>query len=303
MKAAPSILIAAVTVAGAGATTFGQSAAPPSPDTARQWNQFRGPTGDGRTPATDVPIVFGEGQLVRWKTPIHDEGWSSPVVWGDTHVAWSESRGSPEIPSPIVVDDLLYMVSDTGGVVTALDATTGERVWRARLPSGGDHWASPVAAEGRIYLTSRDGTVSVISASREFELLAENEFDESLTASPAVVDGAIILRSEGHLYRISGEEAEGHAHFDEQIVVLGSRAHARSVTESQVPIDAIPVAVAGHHAHRGRARAALAGHHAGAARRSARFAVQPGDALGVEWRVLLRAVELPLVTAATGPRG
>ncbi len=447
MRTTPCLLIAAALVAGLPAAATGQAAATDSADPARHWNQFRGPSGDGHSPATGVPVTFGATSL-RWKTAIHDEGWSSPVIWGDqvwvttaredgtqvfavavdlatgeivhdikvfdvaepqvawdghnthatptpliedgriyvhfgaygtaaldtrtggklwerrdlktdhrvrpasspvesgnalflaydgvdrqfaaaldkrngktiwlrnreiatdfaeklrafgvediegalaakpndnrkayatstviehegrrqlvspaaevtfaydpetgeelwrvvhegwgwnvasrpvyadglvyltqgvsrllvavdpggagdvtgTRVVWSESRGAPEIPSPIVADGVLYMVSDSGGVVTALDAATGEQVFKARLPAGGDHWASPVAAEGRIYFTGTGGTVTVIAASREFEVLAENEFDERLIASPAIVDGSIVFRSDRHLYRIS----------------------------------------------------------------------------------------------------
>ncbi len=115
----------------------------------------------------------------------------------DTHVAWSVRRRTPEIPSPLIVDDLMFMITE-GGVVSCLEAKNGNEVWKGRLD--GDYWASPLYADGRIYFFSRDGNVSVISAAREFEILAENEFDEGFIASPAVAGNTIIVRSLTHLY-------------------------------------------------------------------------------------------------------
>ena len=74
----------------------------------------------------------------------------------DTHVAWSTTRGTPEIPSPVVVDDLLFMVTDKGGIARCLDARTGEEIWKKRL--GGDHWASPLYAGGKLYFSSKQGS-------------------------------------------------------------------------------------------------------------------------------------------------
>ena len=115
----------------------------------------------------------------------------------DTHVIWSVRRGTPEIPSPLIVDDLMFMVTE-GGVVSCLEAKSGSEVWKGRL--NGDYWASPLYADGKIYFFSREGNASVISAGREFELLAENEFDEGFIASPAIVGNTIIVRSLTHLY-------------------------------------------------------------------------------------------------------
>lgn len=121
----------------------------------------------------------------------------------DTHVAWSVRGRTPEIPSPLIVDDLLFMVSDKAGVVSCLEAKGGEEVWRERLAGVGNHWASPLYADAKIYLTSLKGVVSVISAARNFQVLAENKFDASFIASPAVAEDALILRSLTHLYCIA----------------------------------------------------------------------------------------------------
>ena len=115
----------------------------------------------------------------------------------DTHVAWSVRRRIPEIPSPLIVDDLMFMVTE-GGVASCLEAKSGNEVWRGRL--NGDYWASPLYADGKIYFFSQEGNVSVISAGREFEILAENEFDEGFIASPAIAGNTLIARSLTHLY-------------------------------------------------------------------------------------------------------
>lgn len=117
----------------------------------------------------------------------------------DTHVVSRIRRGAPEIPSPLIVDDLIFMVNE-GGVATCLETDSGKQVWKGRI--GGKYWASPIYADGKIYFFSMEGRVSVISAGREFEVLARNEFDEGFIASGAVAGNALILRSERHLYRI-----------------------------------------------------------------------------------------------------
>jgi outer membrane protein assembly factor BamB len=119
-----------------------------------------------------------------------------------SHVVWGTGDRMPNMSSPVVVGDLLFIMNDKGGSMTCLDATTGERIWRNRIPGGGTHWASPLYADGKIYITSKNGSVVVISAARELEVLAENELEAEFIASPAVVGDALLLRSETHLYCI-----------------------------------------------------------------------------------------------------
>lgn len=121
----------------------------------------------------------------------------------DTHIAWQVKGRSPEWTIPVIVGDLLFMINDKSGSVSCLEATSGEQIWRERLPAGGAYWASPLYADGKIYFSSKKGLVSVIAAKRELELLAENQFDGSFIASPAVAGDAIILRSLTHLYCIA----------------------------------------------------------------------------------------------------
>lgn len=120
----------------------------------------------------------------------------------EMHVVWSTKRNTPSIPSPLIVDDLLFMVSDQG-FVSCLEARTGRELWKERLRAGGYHWASPLYADRKIYFCGKKGIVSVIAAERKFRLLAENRFEASFIASPAIAADSIILRSLTHLYCIA----------------------------------------------------------------------------------------------------
>ena len=119
-----------------------------------------------------------------------------------THIAWTARRGAPLTPSPLLVGDELYVVSDLG-IASCLDARTGALRWRRRL--GGNYSASPVFADGRIYFQSEEGVTSVISPGTTFQSLAANHLDGITLASPAVSDGSIFIRTHTHLYRIGGE--------------------------------------------------------------------------------------------------
>lgn len=118
----------------------------------------------------------------------------------DEACAWSVDKAAPNKPSLILVDDLIYMVTDKSGVFTCLDAKTGEQVYQQRL--GGNFSASPVYANGLLYLSDEDGKTSVIRPGRTFEVVSTNELQEGCLASPAVSGKSLILRTRRHLYRI-----------------------------------------------------------------------------------------------------
>jgi outer membrane protein assembly factor BamB len=117
-----------------------------------------------------------------------------------SQVVWRQAAGVPNKPSILLVGDLLYMVSDQGGVVTCLDAGSGKSVWIRRL--GGNFSASPVYAAGRIYLCDQDGQTTVIAPGRKYQELANNTLDQGCMASPAVAGDSIYLRTKACLYRI-----------------------------------------------------------------------------------------------------
>ena len=117
-------------------------------------------------------------------------------------IAWKSSKGSPYTPTPIIYGDLLYTCADNG-VLTAYDAKTGSMIYQQRLPSSFS--ASPVAADGKLYLSSEDGDVFVVRAGPKYELLATNVMGQPLMATPAISDGLLILRTKDFVYAV-GEQ-------------------------------------------------------------------------------------------------
>ena len=116
-----------------------------------------------------------------------------------THVAWRLRRGAPLTPSPLVVGDELYVVTDFG-IATCVDARTGEIHWQERL--GGNHSASPLYAGGRVYFQNEEGVTTVLAPGPEYRELARNRLDGIVLASMAVSDGTLFIRTDTHLYRI-----------------------------------------------------------------------------------------------------
>jgi len=108
-------------------------------------------------------------------------------------IAWSTNRGGPYIPTPIIYGDLLYILA-INGVLAAYDVRTGQRVYQERVEGGGSFSASPVAADGKLYLTSEDGDIFVVKAGPAYELLAKNAMGQVIMATPAISSGVIILR-------------------------------------------------------------------------------------------------------------
>ena len=115
-------------------------------------------------------------------------------------VEWRLDRAVPLTPSPLLVGDELYLVTDNG-IATCVDAKTGQELWRARL--GGNHSASPIYADGKIYFLSEEGESVVIAPGRQLKHLATNQLDGPTLASIAVSGGSLFIRSATHLYRIS----------------------------------------------------------------------------------------------------
>ena len=113
---------------------------------------------------------------------------------------WKLRQGTPDVPSPVIQDGLVYLCRERGDLL-CLDAETGEQLYRERTHRH-RHRASPVYANGHIYLTSRDGIVNVVKAGRAFEIVASNSLGEVIAASPAVSNGTLYLRSYQALYAI-----------------------------------------------------------------------------------------------------
>jgi outer membrane protein assembly factor BamB len=114
-------------------------------------------------------------------------------------IAWSKSKDGPYMPTPIIYGDYLYTCS-TYGIVICYEAKTGKQVYRERLGGRGGYTASPVAADGRLYFISEEGSVDVIKAGPKFERLTRNTMDEVCMATPAISDGLLIVRTQHYVY-------------------------------------------------------------------------------------------------------
>ena len=147
--------------------------------------------------------LFGLGMLFINIGSEHPELWAvRPDGQGDvtdSHVVWTLNKNAPMCPSPVLVDDLLFLV-DNHGVASCVAANTGDVVWKQKF--GGAYWASPITAEGRVYFFSEKGPATIIAAGKEFKQLAVNKLDEGFIASPAIAGKAIFLRTKTHLYRV-----------------------------------------------------------------------------------------------------
>ena len=120
-------------------------------------------------------------------------------------IAWSATKGSPYTPTPLVYGDVFYTCADNG-VLSAYEAKTGTRIYQERLPSSFS--ASPVAADGRLYLASEDGDVFVVKAGPRYELLATNSMGKALMATPALSDGVLIVRTENYVYALAADTTD-----------------------------------------------------------------------------------------------
>jgi outer membrane protein assembly factor BamB len=121
-----------------------------------------------------------------------------------THVAWSSPKGSPFVPSGVVVDGILYLVNDIQSILTAHDVKTGQVLYQGRLGVAKKEGfsASPIAHDGKVFFTNDDGETFVLQAGREFKLLHTNNLGESTLASPALVDGKWYFRTASSLLAI-----------------------------------------------------------------------------------------------------
>lgn len=117
-------------------------------------------------------------------------------------IVWHNSKNGPNIPSPLLVGEELYTISD-GGIFSCVDARTGKEHYRERV--GGKFTSSPLFADGRIYVCSREGVTTVLKPGTKFEVLAQNKLDSAIMSSPAALDGALFVRTEKAIYRLGGK--------------------------------------------------------------------------------------------------
>jgi len=132
-------------------------------------------------------------------------GAEGPLSGAAGHVAWKLDSGTPDVPSPLVVDGLVYLAGERG-TLTVLEADGGAEVYAERVHQS-PHRGSPVLADGKVFLVGTDGTVSVVRSGRRFELLSKNSLGERLAASPAVGGDTLYLRTYKALYAIGDTTA------------------------------------------------------------------------------------------------
>ncbi|MGH7497173.1 MAG: hypothetical protein ACREOO_32890, partial [bacterium] len=118
------------------------------------------------------------------------------------HVAWSKKQRGSYMPTPLIYHDYLYVLANQG-IFDCYNLKTGAELYRQRIThQGGGFSASPVAADGKLFLPSEDGDIFVVKAGPEFELLATNAMGELLMATPAISSGMMFVRTQHHLFAI-----------------------------------------------------------------------------------------------------
>ncbi len=150
--------------------------------TRAEWDEY---TGSSTAPASEHGLLAiqpgGQGDVT------------------SSRVLWKETRAVPEVPTPLYYKSRVYTVTN-GGIVSCLDAANGKVIFRGRLGAGGAYFASPIEAAGKIYLASGEGTIAVIGAGDKLDILARNDLEEPLFATPAVIGGVIYVRTPTLLY-------------------------------------------------------------------------------------------------------
>jgi hypothetical protein len=145
--------------------------------------------------------IFSTGHMKPQLVAVRVDGQGDVTA---THFAWKTLRQVPVTSSPVLAGEEIYWVSDEG-IASCGDVRTGEMRWQERL--GGLHLASPLYADGHVYFFAQDGRTTVVKAAREFEKLAENGVQGPVVATPAILDGTMLLRTDTSLYCIgTGQE-------------------------------------------------------------------------------------------------
>ena len=125
---------------------------------------------------------------------------------GSKAIVWEINRDTPYVPSPLLYDGILYFLKTNSGILSAFDAQTGKPHYQVqRMAELGEVFSSPVGAQGRVYVTGRDGVTLVLRNSPKYEVLAKNTLDDGFDASPALVENMIYMRGYKFLYAISAQ--------------------------------------------------------------------------------------------------
>ncbi|MEZ5397028.1 MAG: PQQ-binding-like beta-propeller repeat protein [Bryobacterales bacterium] len=169
------------------------------------------PTGSWRAVDLDRDGVLNEREWTFFRTRRASRNSMMAVKLGghgdvtDTNVLWRHEKSLPDVPSPLVYNGVVFLVRN-GGILTTLDAASGEVLKRGRLTGAlEDYYASPVGVDGKVYVSSERGKMVVLSAKGEWEILAVNDFGSDIFATPAVSEGRMYVRTKDALYAIGAD--------------------------------------------------------------------------------------------------
>ncbi len=123
------------------------------------------------------------------------------------NIVWKSPHGGAYVPTGVAYRNRLYLIAD-GGVISSMNLGSGEPIWRERLK--GTFTASLVAAEGHIYATDEYGEITVLAADDKFQVLATNDMQERMLATPAIAGGDLFLRTQSQLYCVAGKANDGN---------------------------------------------------------------------------------------------
>lgn len=174
------------------------------PSRAQSWFSFVDLEGDGKLDAADWAYLRDALASMNGLLAIKAGGKGDMTK---ENVVWSYRRSVPQLPSPLVYGDVCYILNDSGGLIVTLEPKGGKVKERGRLKDAMDrYYASPVAGDGKIYCAGRSGVVSVLPIGGSLEPLAVNHLGEDITATPALADGRIYLRTAQALYCFGNTE-------------------------------------------------------------------------------------------------
>ena len=123
-----------------------------------------------------------------------------------THVLWTFEKSLPDVPAPLVYNDVVFLIR-SGGIATSLNAKTGKVIKQARLTGAlEDFYSSPIGVDGKVYIASEHGKVVVLSATGDWQILAINDFDADIYATPAISEGSMYTRTGHALYAIGSRK-------------------------------------------------------------------------------------------------
>jgi len=153
------------------------------------------------TMAFGTNLVVGSGNVpVREFMCVRADGTGNVT---QTHLAWRSTRNVTYVPSPLIHEDRLYFVNDSG-IAHCIELGTGREIWKERL--GGDFFSSPVLADGKIHFTNKAGATFIVRASDQFEILAQNDLHEECFASTVICGHQLFLRTKISLYCVSSQK-------------------------------------------------------------------------------------------------